>query len=262
MWTGLQHARGDWVFLIDCDLEEAPEWLELFADKEQTTGADLIYGVQEKRPTAAACWSGWLFYKLFNVLSEMRLPENVMTVRLMSRRFVDALLGHHEASFTIAPLSILTGFVQVGVPVPKQRKRSTTYSFARRVSVLVHNVTAYSNKPLVVSFYLGVLIMLASTFAAGGLIVARLFFDTILSGWPSLMVSIWMLGGLILFVQGVQGIYLAKIYLEVKRRPVAIVRHLYDGPRQKNRPSLRMAPIEANGDHHATETPIPVDAVD
>ena len=89
MMTGLEHARGDLIFLIDSDLEEAPELLEAFLGTMRETSADVVYGVQQTRrggPTER--FTGWLFFKLFNLLSDSPIPPNVLTVRLMTRRYV------------------------------------------------------------------------------------------------------------------------------------------------------------------------------
>jgi putative glycosyltransferase len=151
-----------------------------------------------------------------------------MTVRLMTRRYVAALLSHPETELTIAGLWARTGFAQVAVPVDKGRKPASAYSLRRKVSVLVNAVTGFSSKPLHYIFGLGVVMLGLSAVAAGGLIARRVLFGDMLDGWPSLMVSLWGLGGLIIFCQGVIGIYLSKVYLEVKRRPGTIAREVYE----------------------------------
>src|ERR1051325_3242957 len=88
MLMGLTHARGDWVFLIDGDLEEKPELLERFSAEQEASGVDVVFGVQESRGDRwTQRWGAWLFYKFFNALSDYPLPEHLMTVRLMSRRY-------------------------------------------------------------------------------------------------------------------------------------------------------------------------------
>jgi putative glycosyltransferase len=229
IWIGLQQARGAQVFLIDTDLEESPEWLEQLDQTRTATGADVVYGVQQSRHGAwAAHWGAWAFYKLFNALSDQPIPENLMTVRLMSRRYLDALLQHREVSFTISGLWARTGFQQVPLPLPKRHKRGTSYSLLRRARLCVNAITAFSNKPLLLVFSLGTFILVVSGLIATGLVIDRLLGGTMLSGWPSLMVSLWFLGGLIIFCQGIQGIYLANVYLEAKRRPIALVRRVYE----------------------------------
>ena len=114
MMTGLAEARGDLVFLIDSDLEEAPELLTEFAEAIQDGQADVVYGVQDRRRGGLVeRLSGWLFFRLFNLLSEQQIPENLVTVRLMTRRYVSALVSHRERKMMIAGLWALTGFNQI-----------------------------------------------------------------------------------------------------------------------------------------------------
>ncbi len=241
MWTGLKHARGEWIYLLDCDLEESPEWLETLEQTQRETAADVVFGVQESRGGSAFNrLAAKTFYRLFNALSTVPIPENLMTIRLMSRRYVDALLQHTEATFVIAGLWARTGFLQVPVPFPKGHKPTTTYGVVRRLKLLVNCVTAFSEAPLFMVFYLGVGLLASSSLVAVVLIARWLFFGKMLDGWPSLMVSIWFLGGLCIFCQGILGIYLARVFQEAKRRPVAIVRHVHESEGAANAP-LRLA---------------------
>jgi putative glycosyltransferase len=228
MMTGLGHARGERVFLIDCDLEEEPELLGRFDEEMARTGTDVVFGVQEARKGGPIeRLTGDLFFRLFNLLSDHPLPTNVTTVRLMSRRYVDALLAHRERAMIIAGLWVITGFAQVAVPIKKASRGGSSYTLARKVDVFVNAVTSFSDKPLRLIFYLGLVIFLLALLAALYLVVRRVFFGVLLAGWPSLMVSLWLLGGLTLFCIGVIGIYLQKVFLETKQRPYAIVRAVY-----------------------------------
>jgi putative glycosyltransferase len=229
MMTGLAHARGDLVFLIDSDLEEDPELLPIFVDLLRESDADVVYGVQqERRGDVVERWSGWLFFKVFNLLSDYRIPENVLTVRLMTRRYVSALLAHRERETTIAGLWAITGFRQVERPVVKHVKSTTTYSLAHKINILVNAITSFSHRPLILIFYLGLVIGCTASAAAIYLVIRRLFFGIALPGWPSLIVSVWMLGGLMLVSIGIIGIYLSRVFIETKQRPYTIVGQIYD----------------------------------
>jgi putative glycosyltransferase len=229
MMTGLAEARGDLVFLIDSDLEEPPELLTEFAQALQDGQADVVYGVQDQRRGGLVeRVSGWVFFKVFNLLSEQRIPENLVTVRLMTRRYVSALVAHRERKMMIAGLWALTGFTQIARTVARGAKGQTSYSFSRKVSLLVDSITSFSDRPLVLIFYLGLAIGGTASLAAVYLVVRRLFFGVALPGWPSLIVSIWMLGGLMLICLGIIGIYLSKIFIETKQRPYTIVRQTYE----------------------------------
>jgi putative glycosyltransferase len=94
--------------------------------------------------------------------------------------------------------------------------------------MFVNAITSFSNKPLVYIFYLGCTISILSGTAALYLIIRRLFFSELLAGWPSLIVSLWLLGGLTLFCLGIIGIYLSKIFIETKQRPYTIIEEIYE----------------------------------
>jgi putative glycosyltransferase len=229
MMTGLAHARGDLVFLIDSDLEEDPELLLSFAETRSAANADVVYGVQgERRGGLFERWSGKLFFSVFNLLSDYPIPENLVTVRLMTRRYVSALLTHREREMVIAGLWAVTGFRQVAVEVTKHARSATTYRLGHKVSVLVNGITSFSARPLEFIFYMGLTIGAIASVAAAYLVVRRLFFGVMLPGWPSLLVSVWLLGGLMLSCLGVLGIYLSKIFIETKQRPYTIVRDIHE----------------------------------
>lgn len=226
--TGLMQAAGENVFLIDCDLEEAPELLETFEHEMQKTGADVIFGQQESRKGA---WfervSGDLFYRVLNLLSKEQMPSNVITARLMTRRYVQSLIQHRDRELFLLGLWTTTGYQQVPAKVVKGSKGESTYSLGRKLSILINAVTSFSNKPLVFIFYFGTLISLLSLTGAVYLVIRWMFFGDYLAGWPSLIVSIWMLGGFTLMCLGIIGIYLAKIFTEVKQRPYTVIRAVH-----------------------------------
>ncbi|MFI4941766.1 MAG: glycosyltransferase family 2 protein [Burkholderiales bacterium] len=229
MMTGLSYAHGELVFLIDSDLEEEPELLGRFHRELQVTGADVVFGVQEgRRGNLAERLSGRIFFWAFNLLSNDRLPANLVTVRLMTSRYVRSLLEHREHETIIAGLWAITGYQQVPLSVKKASSSETTYDLRRKLVLLVNSVTSFSDRPLVFIFYLGVAILALSSLAASYLVIRRVFFGVLLGGWPSLIVSVWMLGGLTLFCLGIVAIYLSKVFKETKGRPYTIVRQVYD----------------------------------
>ncbi|MDR0233614.1 MAG: glycosyltransferase family 2 protein [Zoogloeaceae bacterium] len=228
MMTGLAHARGERIFLIDSDLEEEPEWLLSFADEMEREACDVVYGVQERR---RGNWferlSGQWFYRFFNILTGLALPENIVTARLMTRRYVEALLRHQEREMIIAGLWHITGFAQSPYGVKKHGTSKTTYTFRRKMSVLVNSITSFSNAPLIGIFYVGISMSLLALAYTAYLIVNWIFLAKPLSGWTSIMASVWLIGGIIISFIGVVGIYLSKIFSETKQRPYTIVRQIY-----------------------------------
>lgn len=227
--TGLAHARGELVFLIDCDLEEEPELLEKFHLVMRDSGADMVYGTQEKRKGGLVeRITGGLFYWLFNLLSQYPVPKNVTTARLMTQRYVASLVEHRDKEVFLLGLWTITGFKQVPITVQKHSKGTSAYDLARKLSIVVNSITAFSNRPLVYIFYIGLLIFMLSLIAALYLVVKWGFFGGFEAGWASLMVSIWLLGGLTVLCIGIVGIYLSKVFTEVKDRPYTVIRHIYE----------------------------------
>jgi putative glycosyltransferase len=231
MMTGLAHAKGKYIFLIDCDLEEEPELLSLFYQKLLEDKCDVVYGVQKERK---GNWfeqiTGEIYYQLLKSLSGIDFPKNIVTARLMTRRYVKSLLQHREREVTIAGLWHITGYNQIPMYVLKHAKGQTTYNFLKKFAILINAITSFSNKPLVFIFYTGLLISLISAYFILELIIRRLVFNVGLVGWTSLIVSIWFIGGLIICFLGVIGIYISKIFTETKQRPYTIIREIYQQP--------------------------------
>jgi putative glycosyltransferase len=232
MMTGLMTARGDQMFLIDSDLEEDPEWLLSFDKQMRAEDADMIYGVQAARKGGQfERLSGAMFYQLFRVLTGVDQPDNIVTARLMSRRYVDALVAHRERELNIGGLWIITGFKQSRQIIQKLNTSPTTYLVSRKFGHLINAVTSFSNLPLFFTFYCGIAISISAVFYIGYLLVIYLF-ATPPSGYTSIVASIWLFSGIIIFFIGLQGIYIGKIFSEVKQRPYTIVRKIYRHPQR------------------------------
>lgn len=228
MMTGLAHTRGDHVFLIDSDLEEQPEWLAEFAARLRDEQADVVFGVQAQRKGGRVeTVTGQMFYKVFRALTGVNQPDNIVTARLMSRRYVDALLQHAERELNIGGLWVITGFKQVQQVIRKQASSPTTYTLGRKLSHLVNAITSFSSLPLVFAFYLGLAVSVSALLFIAYLVMRFFFVAAPPDGYTSIIASIWLFSGLIILALGVQGIYIAKIFSEVKQRPYTIVRHVY-----------------------------------
>jgi putative glycosyltransferase len=227
MMTGLEHARGEYVFLIDSDLEEPPELLGTFFEKLSREGLDVVYGFQGQRKGG---WfertSGALAWRLINLMLPMDVPRNHSTVRLMSRAYTQALVQHKEQKTAIGGLWVITGFRQQGLEIAKKARNGSSYTFARRLGMFLDSLTSFSEIPLYGVFFLGSAILALSLVVACYLIYLRLT-GTVLEGWVSVIVSVWMLGGLGIFCIGLVGLYVSRIFIETKGRPYTIVRRIH-----------------------------------
>jgi len=228
--TGLSHAQGDFVFLIDSDLEEEPEllnkfWRELQNDKN----IDVVYGVQESRKGKwLEKWSGELFWKTINVLSNIEIPHNMITARLTTKQYNNELIKYKESELFIGGIWPDTGFKQKAIKVKKISISETSYTFKKKMSLVINSITSFSNKPLIYIFHLGLFITSISFLFILKLIYDKLYLNIAFEGWTSLIVSIWFFGGLIILLLGIIGIYLSKIFIETKDRPYTIIRNFYE----------------------------------
>jgi putative glycosyltransferase len=234
MMTGLAYTKGQNVFLIDSDLEEEPEWLLNFEKQMVAEESDVVYGTQSERKGGfLEQVSGSIFYNIFRLLTGIDQPDNIVTARLMSRRYVDALLLHQESELNIGGLWMATGFKQCHQIVKKHAISSTTYTLPKKLDHFVKAVTSFSSIPLVFTFYTGLFISFSALAYILILTIRYFFIESPVDGYTSLIVSIWFFSGLIVFFIGVQGIYISKIFTEVKKRPYTIVRHVYNDNSQR-----------------------------
>lgn len=227
----MRQARGDLVFLIDSDLEEPPEaLLSMLEAMRAEPDVDVIYGVQEKREGSLQHRAlGALFYKVFNRLSGVAIPDDVLTIRLMTRRYVDALLMHGERTLALAGLCTLAGFEQRPLTVRKGYKGYTSYSFSKRMAVFIRYLMIFSTAPAVAIITVG--LVTSALCALYGLYVlgVYLFTSNPVEGWTSLVLLIVFLNGILLMSIGICASYLMLIFLEVKGRPTAIVKAVSRG---------------------------------
>jgi putative glycosyltransferase len=227
--AGLSHARGDRVFFVDSDLEEEPELLTSFTPIMDANSADVVFGIHDhssgstlRKITSKAFW---LF---FNWASDSATPLNICNVRLMNRRYVDALLSLPESNVFLGGMFYWVGFKQIGIPIEKTVRRSvSTYSTVARLVLAVRSIVSFTTAPLKGMFLLGVAISIFSSLVAIYFVGKKLIYQDIQLGFTSLIISIWFLSGLIIACLGVLGIYMAYIYTETKRRPRVVVREIF-----------------------------------
>jgi putative glycosyltransferase len=228
MMTGLAHAKGDRIFLIDSDLEEEPEWLLSFDRQMHQEHCDVVYGIQDRRKgNWFEQWSGKWFYRIFRALTGIEQPDNIVTARLMNQAYVAALISHRERELNIGGLWISTGFHQSQQIVHKHATSQTTYTLTRKICHLVNAITSFSSTPLVLAFYVGLLTSISALLFIAFLVFRFFFISAPPDGYTSLIASIWLFSGLIIFFIGLQGIYISKMFLEVKQRPYSIIKNVY-----------------------------------
>ena len=233
MMCGIQQAEGDRVFLIDVDLEESPEalsgyWSAMQANPE----ADVVVGeLQAKTVPLLKRFNSDLFYKVFNAMSSVKISDREIVSRLMKRSYVDALLRYGERDIFFPAIWADAGFNQTKIAATKSFDGNSSYTLRKKLVMAVDAVTAFSSKPLIYIFYLGVSFSVGALFFIAYLVVRKIWVGQVFLGWTSLMAVLFFIGGIIIFSLGVVGIYISKIFVEVKARPHTLVRRIYVGDR-------------------------------
>lgn len=224
--AGLGHASGELVFMIDSDLEEEPELLGTFYKKmEENPELDVVYGVMESRKGSLFERApGAIFYMLMNRLSEISIPSDVMGARLMKRDFVKTLLEFDEAQPFVGGIMALAGYRQEGIKCDKGSKGVTTYSLRRKIGLAGNALISYSTKPLAWIAAVGVVLTLIALIGMFALVIGVDDEDGV--AW--LLASIWLLGGMIILSIGIVGVYVGRVFGQVKRRPNVIVRRIHN----------------------------------
>lgn len=230
LFAGMAASAGKYVFLIDCDLEIRPGIIIDFYREIENTDLDVVYGYQENRKGGLfERISGSIFWTLFNRLSETKVHKNILTERILSRKYVDSLISLGDKNLFLGGMMDWIGFNQKGIPVRKTKRESrSNYSFLKKISLAVNSITSFSPAPLKIIFYFGLIITFLSLSFSAYLVLRKILSpDLIFLGWTSILASISFSLGIITLCLGIIGIYLSKMFKQVQNRPLYIIRNIY-----------------------------------
>jgi glycosyltransferase involved in cell wall biosynthesis len=224
--AGLDHALGDAVVMIDSDLQDPPEVIPKLIEQWRA-GADVVYAVRSTRAgeTRFKLVTARWFYRLMNRLSPIELQEDSGDFRLMSRRALDALLAMRERSRYLRGMTVWVGFTQAAVPYERDARHAgeTKYTLRRMLRFSLDAVASLSNVPLQIATVLGFLCAFVAFLAIPVVVVLKIA-GSYLPGFSTITIVVLLLGGLNLIAVGIIGEYVGRIYDEVKRRPLYLVR--------------------------------------
>ncbi|MDI5887371.1 glycosyltransferase family 2 protein [Flavobacterium yafengii] len=230
--VGLEYASGDYVFLIDNDLETPPSVLiDFYKEITNDRSLDVVYGYQEiRKGNFVEKCTGSIFWVLINKLSDTKIPHNILTERLMTKQYVESLLHLQDANVFLGGMMHWVGFNQKGLPIKKgQRKGESTYSLKSRAELMLQAITSFSGKPLEWLFYFGLSISFFSTLFIIFLIMQKVIHqDEVQLGWTSIVAINVLILGVISTFLGIIGIYIYKIFRQVQGRPNSIIKKIYD----------------------------------
>ena len=230
MYAGLQYSNGDLVTLMDADLQDPPELLPEMYNYIINDGYDCVgtRRVTRKGEPLIRSLFARLFYKIINRMSKIEMVDGARDYRLMTRQMVDAILSLGEYNRYSKGLFSFVGFDTKWLEYENIERVAgkTKWSFWKLFIYAIDGICAFSTVPLVISAVMGVFLCLISFIMIVFIIIKTLIYGDPVGGWPSMVCIMFFVGGIQLFCMGIMGEYLAKNYLEVKKRPIYIVKEI------------------------------------
>ena len=226
IYAGFEHARGDYVVMMDADLQDPPHLLPKMVHLLESQQCDSVATrrVTRKGEPPIRSLFARLFYKLINRISEINIVDGSRDYRLMTRQFVDSILSMKEYNRFSKGLFSWVGYRTTWLEFENVARVAgeTKWSFWKLLVYSIEGIVAFSTAPLAFAVAIGVLLCVLSLLLIGFIVVRTLLFGDPVSGWPSTICIVLFIGGMQLLCTGILGEYLAKTYLEVKRRPLYI----------------------------------------
>lgn len=227
IYAGFQKAKGDYMVMMDCDLQDPPSLLpEMFSYIDEGYDSVATRRVTRKGEPIIRSFFARTFYRLMNKISKTEIVDGARDYRLMTRQVVDAILSMTEYNRFTKGIFGWVGYETKWLEYEniERKKGETKWSFWKLFLYSLDGITAFSTVPLVIASAMGVLFCILAFCMILFIIVRKLMFGDPTSGWPSLVCIIFMVSGVQLFCLGIVGQYLSKTYMEVKKRPVYLVK--------------------------------------
>lgn len=225
--AGLDRCNGDWVVVMDCDLQDRPEEIPRLYAKAQE-GHEIVVARRGKRSDPLLKrFSSWLYYSVFSWLADMDYDPQAGNFRILSRKVINNYRNMRERSRFFGSLINWMGFPFTSIDVQHDERFAgdSSYTFGKLWRLGAETIIAYSDKPLRLAVRLGFFIATCAFLYGIYILFRALFHGSPVTGWSSLIVSIYFMGGVIVAILGILGIYLGKTYDETKCRPLYVINH-------------------------------------
>ena len=223
--AGLDFAQGDWVVVMDCDLQDQPEEiLKLY--QQAIKGFDIVFGRRgQRRDSFLKQLGSKAFYRIYGYFTESEVDNTVANFSIISSKVVEKLRSLKEQNRSYPLFVNWIGFTRMDVTIEHAPRDSgkSSYTIRKLIDLAVDSIISQSNKPLRMSIKFGFILSLASLIYASWLIARYLVYSVPVAGWTSVMVSIYFIGGLLFANMGVLGLYIGKTFDEAKNRPLYLV---------------------------------------
>lgn len=226
-YAGLQKAKGDYIVMMDADLQDPPSLLpEMFSYIDEGYDTVGTRRVNRKGEPVIRSFFARMFYRIINKISKTEIVDGARDYRLMTRQVAEGILAMQEYNRFTKGISSWVGYETKWIEYEniERRKGETKWSFWKLFLYSIDGITAFSTAPLAFASIMGVLFCLGAFLLIAVTIVRKVLFGDPTSGWPSLVCIIALVSGVQLFCLGIVGQYLSKTYMEVKKRPIYLVK--------------------------------------
>ena len=228
MYAGLETATGDYVTLMDADLQDPPALLRQMYDIIKNEGYDCVgtRRVTRKGEPPIRSFFARIFYKMINKMSDVEMVDGARDYRLMTKQMVNAIISMKEYNRYSKGIFSFVGFKTKWLEYENIERVAgeTKWSFWKLFKYAIEGITAFSTVPLILSSVIGLIFCLVSFLLIIIIVIKTLIYGDPTSGWPSMVCIMFLIGGIQLFSLGIIGQYLSKAYLEIKQRPIYIVK--------------------------------------
>lgn len=229
--AGLDQARGDWVVVMDCDLQDRPEAIPLLYAKAQE-GYDAVFAKrQDRKDTGLVKFLSKSFYKVYDFFTDGNFDSSIGNFSICRRQVISNYCKMREKNRAFTLFIRWLGFKQTAIEVPGDARfeGKSSYNFSRKIRMAFEFITSQSNKPLLFSVMAGFVIALIAFVVVLYLVIRSFVVGGTPAGWTSMIASIYLMGGLILMAVGICGVYIGNVFDEVKDRPLYVVREVLNG---------------------------------
>ena len=229
--AGLDKSRGDWIVVMDCDLQDRPESIIELYNKAQE-GYDVVFAKREGRVDSAITkFLSRSFYKVYDYFTDGTFDSSICNFSISKRKVIDAYCRMREQNRAYTMFIRWLGFNQTAINLKADARYEgeSSYNMKKKLKMAFEIITSQSNKPLMISVKAGFAIAVIALIYIIYVIVRALVVGDTLAGWPSLIGSVYLMGGILLCALGVVGIYVGNIFNEAKNRPIYVISECING---------------------------------
>ncbi len=233
--AGLDLCRGEWVVLMDCDLQDPPESIIPLYQKAME-GFDIVYARRnDRKDNFITKILSKTFYRIYNYITGSQYDSSIGNLNIVNKKVVDVYCKMKQRDKSYAVVLPQMGFRQTAIDIfsEKRKEGKSSYSFIKKLKLAVTMIVSQSNKPLILSMNIGLSISVLAFLFLIYQVIQYFLIDEIPSGWTSLIVSVYFMSGLILAAIGLVGIYIGNIFNEAKGRPPYIIQEILNNKEEE-----------------------------